>query len=497
MPLNDSTEYRRKPGVAGPGGFYPSDPFQLRNQVERYINTADLIVEEPPFCLIAPHAGYIYSGPVAGWAYRQILNREYDTVVLLAPSHFDAFPFAAILSEGVYETPLGDIEVDSVFAREIATVGGEVAGLSEKGHFSTDDTPAEHSLEVQLPFLQVAIRDFRIVPIVIGSPGWNLSRKLGSAIARVIGDRDVLVVASSDLSHYHEYNKAYSLDKEILKLVEAGDAEEIASGCQKRELEACGGSSIAAALHASKLMGFKRTVVLRYATSGDVKGGYKDKVVGYMAAASYRGVNQNREVQKTQKRKTTEFRSGIEFTHDEKKALISLARSSIESSVRKVPFKMDESTEITPNLLEKRGVFVTLRSNNRLRGCIGNLAPVEPLYDLVVNVARQSAFNDPRFDPVAKSELGKLEIEITVLGPMERVHSPKDIIVGRHGLLIRYGGLQGLLLPQVAVEQNWNREKLLSNVCLKAGLPSDTWKDAQAELFIFTADHFSDRNSKR
>ncbi len=492
MTFNDSTEFRRTPGVAGPNSFYPSDPFQLRNQVERYTNAADLIVDEPPFCLIAPHAGYVYSGPVAGWAYRQVLNREYDTVIVIAPSHVEAFPFAAILPSGVYETPLGDIQVDSVLAREIATAAGEVVGLSEKGHISVNTAQVEHSLEVQLPFLQVALGEFNLVPIVIGTSGWRISRRLGSAIARSVGDRDILVVASSDLSHYRSYESAYNIDREMIRLVEKGDAEAIANGCEKREVEACGGAPIATALHAGNLLGYKRTIVLRYATSGDVKGGLKDRVVGYMAAASYRGANIKGTPLDEILKETDAVGCGLDFTERERKDLLLLARISVESSVRNVPFKMDESIEITSNLLEKRGVFVTIRSGSVLRGCIGNLTPMEPLHELVVDVARQTALSDPRFNPIMASELGRINLEITVLGPMVKVKSPNEVIVGRHGLFIRYGGYQGLLLPQVAVEQNWNREKFLTNVCMKAGLQSDTWKNEDVELFIFTAEHFSE-----
>ncbi len=498
MSRDETEEFRRRPAAAGATRFYPSDPKLLREVVTGYINEAELLGEEEIFGLIAPHAGYVYSGPVAGWAYRQVSGRRYETVIVLAPSHFEPFSFASVMPRGVYRTPLGDVQVDERLAHALSDKGKDWIQLSLQGHTVTGGM-GEHSLEVQLPFLQVALGEFKLVPVVIGGVDWELCLLLGQALAEAIDDGDVLVVASSDLSHYHSYDQAYRLDSQVIERVEALDARGLAEGCRSRELEACGAAPISALLTAAELIGAKQVRILRHRTSGDVKGGMRDQVVGYLAAAIYRGEADSDLESADEQTKTDqvlnpgEQGSGLQLTEDDKETLLRLARQALEDTLADDK-KGTSSQPATPSstLNEIRGMFVTLKANNRLRGCIGQLGPAVPLHQLVGQVALQAAFEDPRFPPLSPAELPRVTLEITILGPLRAASRPEEVIPGEHGVLIRRGSQQGLLLPQVATEQGWDRKQLLENTCLKAGLSPDTWRDPETRIMIFTADNFAE-----
>lgn len=278
--------YLRPPAVAGSYGFYPSKPDVLRSDVQNYINKAKLFGASRPFGLISPHAGYVYSGHVAGWAYRQIVDFSYKTVIVISPSHFIPLSSVSVMPEGAYQTPLGNVEVDSELAAQLVKSGGGSIELSMTGHTNHKWESAEHALEVQLPFLQVVLGDFKLVPVIIGNTGWRLCKQLGKALADVVND-DALIVASSDLSHFHPYKRAIAIDQNVISAIKAGDAHAVAEGCRTGAFEACGGAPIASLLFAAKEKKKNQIEILRHANSGDVTGVQKDKVVGYLAAAVY------------------------------------------------------------------------------------------------------------------------------------------------------------------------------------------------------------------
>lgn len=494
----------RHPAVAGPGGFYPEDPATLQGMVSDYLRQAELIVEGPVFGLISPHAGYVYSGPVAGWAYRQVQDRSYSTVIVLAPSHMISFPYASVMASGSYITPLGEIPIDEELTSRLIEGGGDPVQASDYGHMAKAPYPAEHSLEVQLPFLQVAIGDFKLVPVVIGVTDWNVCQALGRALAECT-DEGVLIVASSDLSHFHGYDEAYRLDGEVIEKIRAMDAQGLAEGCRKRELEACGGAPISALMVAADLTGARQVEILRHKTSGDVSGGMRDQVVGYLAVsigfAKEEGAGETDSYAEDKAEmavEESESGSGLIFTGKEQEYLLSLARQAVSESLLDKPLPLSPSPGFRRGskggvLNEKRGIFVTLKKRGQLRGCIGNLSPSEPLGELVQQVACQSAFEDPRFPPLGEDELEHVHFEITVLGKMvEAKKVYNELVVGKHGLLIRQGFYQGLLLPQVAVELGWDKKRFLEGVCQKAGLPNNAWRKRDARVFLFTADCFGE-----
>ncbi|MGB9604524.1 MAG: AmmeMemoRadiSam system protein B, partial [Bryobacteraceae bacterium] len=472
----------RQPAAAG--GFYPADPKELARMVDELLAGAQPPeLAGAPVALVAPHAGYMYSGAVAAHAYALLKGRKYERVVVISPSHIDAFGFAAIYDGDAYVTPLGTIPVDKAFAARLVRAGSGLQ-LSARGH-ETRGQRGEHALEVQLPFLQRVLGEFRLLPIVMGDQRYEACRALGVALAKTIQDSDTLIVASSDLSHYHRYEDAVRLDRRVLKAIEEWDYFTMARNFEQNIWEACGGGPIVAAMIAAERLGARQARVLKYANSGDVTGD-RSQVVGYGAVAF---------VKPLKKQVSGDGAAQAEFTlsEEEQKELLWLARKSVETVVRERRLYEGPAPR-WPALLEDRGAFVTLKKHGQLRGCIGYIFPMKPLYLTVRDVAAMAAVRDQRFPPVTTAELDQLEYEISVLSPLRHVLAVEEIVIGRHGLVIKRGEQEGLLLPQVATEQHWDRKTFLEETCLKAGLPPGAWRDPETDIFRFTAFVFGDRH---
>ncbi|MFO7928440.1 MAG: AmmeMemoRadiSam system protein B [Candidatus Humimicrobiaceae bacterium] len=261
------------------GSFYPGDKESLNEQIEEYLGNAKKLSIENIKALIAPHAGYIYSGQVAAHAYNQLAGSKYDTVFVIAPSHSEFFDFISIYP-GSYATPLGVLQIDSEKAERLKN-GSEIIRFSSSGHNN------EHSLEVQLPFIQYMLGDVPIVPITIGNQNYRNSKLLGETISTLFGNENILIVASTDLSHYHPYDAAVSLDKKAVQLIKDYNTETLAEEFSGKNLEMCGGGPVIAAMTAAKAMGANKSKVLEYKNSGDVVGDMS-AVVGYLSAVLYK-----------------------------------------------------------------------------------------------------------------------------------------------------------------------------------------------------------------
>lgn len=286
MEANLKPEDIRHPAVAG--SWYSDDPIELRRELEGYmVEAADFDLDNI-IALISPHAGYVYSGPVAAYSYKLLKGKHYDVVVVIAPSHVEAFPYAAIYGRGGYDTPFGIIPVDVELANEIASKDGAVK-ISDHGHRQEQYGRQEHSLEIQLPFLQVVLGDFKLVPIVMGDQSPTTVHGLAKALASALKGKNALMVASSDLSHFHPYDEANRIDAGIVDSVEEYNFEQLLTDLQRNKVEACGGGPICAVMEAAKELGAGYSRVLRHANSGDVAYGDKRQVVGYLAAAFYKG----------------------------------------------------------------------------------------------------------------------------------------------------------------------------------------------------------------
>ena len=474
-------EQIRQAAVAG--AFYPKDPSELAAMVDGFVAQAKVPAQKGRIvALVAPHAGYPFSGAVAGHSYALLKGRPTHRVVVIAPSHFEAFSFTSVYDGDAYATPLGNIAIDKEFARRLAHMNPEIK-LSSHGHVPTVDG-AEHALEVQLPFLQRTLGDFQLVPIIMGDQSYEASRALGVALSELIRGTDTLIVASSDLSHYHPYDQAVSIDGKTLNAIGEYDYLTLSDNFQTRTWEACGGAPIVAAMIAAERLGATRAKVIKYANTGDVTGD-RSRVVGYSAVAMV-------EEESGRVRETPKF----SLTSAEKRQLLEIARKSVESIVSKNKV-YQLPANLPASLVQDRGAFVTLKENGELRGCIGYTVAMQPLAQTVRDVAAFAALRDTRFRPVAGSELSQLKYEVSVLSPMRRVSDVSQIKIGEHGLMIVKGRTRGILLPQVALEEHWDRNTLLDETAMKAGLPAKAWRDKDADLFMFTAVVFGETETSR
>lgn len=472
---NRDLETARPPAVAGT--FYPADASELTKMVDGFLAQASPAPALEVVALISPHAGYVFSGGVAAHSYAALKGRKIERVVVIAPSHYEAFPFSAVYDGAAYLTPLGRVPVDRAFAAQLAK-SSRLIQLSSRGH-GTSGKRGEHALEVQLPFLQRVLGQFQLVPIVMGGQSYESCRALGVRLAGMITGPETLIVASSDLSHYHPYADAVRMDRKTLKGVEDWDYLSMSQNFEHRIWEACGGGPIIAAMIAAERLGAREARILKYANSGDVTGD-RSRVVGYGAVALVRA-----------KARRSAASAAFSLTREERQWLLKIARDSVQAAV-----KAGSLADCSPGgfaaLARERGAFVTLRVQGRLRGCVGYTAPSKPLCETVRDVAALAAMRDRRFRPVIVQELGALEYEISVLSPLRRVLDISQIRVGRDGLVLRLGEREGLLLPQVPVDEGWDRPAFLEGLCQKAGLPQHAWKDGDADLFSFTALVFGD-----
>jgi AmmeMemoRadiSam system protein B/AmmeMemoRadiSam system protein A len=469
-PQTVGQENVRQTAVAG--GFYPADPKTLSAMIDDMLaHASPPPINDPILAVVAPHAGYQFSGPVAAYTYAALKGRKFSRVVVIAPSHYEAFDFTSVFDGDAYATPLGIVHVDKAFAKQLAKMSPTIR-LSNQGHIPTPKG-AEHALEVELPWLQRVLGDFELVPVVMGDQSYENSRALGVALAKVIQGSDTLIVASSDLSHYHPYDEAVKIDHKTLNALQAWDYFSMSRNFDARVWEACGGAPIVAAMIAAERMGANQALVLKYANSGDTTGDHS-RVVGYSADVFL----------KTPSGKAVEPQFSL--SGREKNELLALARKSVEHAVREKK-RFEPAASASELLNQERGAFVTLRKSGELRGCIGYTSAAKPLYMTVRDTATLAALRDPRFQPVSASELPQIDYEVSVLSPLRRVLDIRQIKVGQHGLLMKNGAYEGLLLPQVPVDEKWDRQRFLEETCAKAGMRSGCWKDENTDIFMFTA----------
>ncbi len=430
-------------------------------------------VDGAPLALIVPHAGYVYSGPVAAAGFRQLEQGEYDIAVIIAADHQSPLSNPiSVWAEGGFETPLGVVPVDVELA----------AALLEADPRITFDPAAhgyEHPIEIELPFLQRVCPGCALAPVLMGADDEETVQALSDALLAVLPGRRAVVIASSDLSHYPSREDALRVDSATLAAIETGDpaavratiAETMAAGVPNLATCACGEGPILVAMRVAAGLGADTITVLRYANSADSPYGDEKQVVGYGAVMFW-------------------HYEPPELTARREEELLTLARSTLAAYLENGSIPPYETQD--PVLARRSGVFVTLKEGGALRGCIGHTWADLPLYRAVQEMAVAAATQDPRFPPMTAEELDRVTIEISVLSPFHRVTDISQIEVGVHGLVILKEGRQGLLLPQVPVEEGWDREAFLEGLCQKAGLPEDCWQDG-ATLYAFTAVVFGER----
>jgi MEMO1 family protein len=512
------------------GTWYSADPRELAAAIDRHLTRGQPLSEiatQPPIAILAPHAGHRFSGDAAGAAFRLLEGaggQHIQRVILLGPSHHQAFSGASILTVDRYETPLGAIPIDIAVAQ----------ALLEHPRFHTrpDAHRSEHCLEIELPFLQRVLRHpFRIVPILVSNldtVGW---RDLAGALAQHI-DAHTLIVISSDFCHYggrfgylpfedDPDRNLRRLDKGALAPILARDPAALAAYKRDTDITVCGLRPIGVLLELLR-QPQAQTVwggcapegrVLDYYRSADLIGDF-DGSVSYASVAFFpagsllpgdvypemlRDVQpwgQERAGEPNMDAPTPHADARLTITEAERRFLLNLARQTLERKLsgQDLPDPETLPEDVSPRTMETVcGVFVTLNKNHQLRGCIGHIVGRESLVQGVISNAVSAALRDPRFPAVELDELDRIQIEISVLTPLRRVSDPGEIEVGRHGVVLERAGQRAVFLPQVATEWGWDRPTLLERLSIKAGLPRDAWRQ-DTEFHVFEAIVFEEQS---
>jgi hypothetical protein len=471
------------------GPWYPSDPLQLQKMLDGFF--AGLPAPEKGILvrgIIAPHAGFQYSGRCAAKAYGALSPAQgIRRVILMGSAHRTGFHGACVADYDAWATPLGTVAVDTEACRALA---------SRRLFRSDRDTMRfEHSLENQLPFLQKALgrEGFRIVPILFGQLGKSDFARMAAAIAPLV-DRHTLVVVSSDLSHYGE-NFGYTpfrgdlkanldkLDRGFIAPILSFDFDRLFSYHEKTGITACGFVPIGVLIHLFAKKKYSAALA-DYYRSGDLNGDYSTSVS--YAALLFSESNP--------------LLSPTGLGREEQLALLQLARTTLRDRFlgRTEPSDLEVRYAGRPGLARQAGVFVTLRKNGELRGCIGSIVGVEPLYRGVAANALHAAFDDPRFPPLREKELAGVAIEISVMSALQPVGDYRSIRLGTDGVIVRDGPAQAVFLPQVATETGWTLDEFLGHLCLKAGLARDAFRSSPTMKFhVFQAQVFSEEEFGR
>ena len=475
---NSLAEYRafaetvRNPVFAG--SFYPASTDELTQTIRHFTeqaakNSVGLPKNAKLRALTFPHAGYIYSGITAAHAALALNGRSFSKVILMGPDHRVGFRDAVISDADAFATPLGVVHLDPG--------AGELRKNFDVFKSVPESDRQEHSLEVVLPFLQFYLKDFTLIPIVMGPGNIDTYAKALESI----GFSDTLIVASSDLSHYLSYDEAKRKDKETLHMILTLQDKPFS----KLENAACGTIPIRVLMNLAQKHQW-RPMLIHYSNSGDTAGP-KNKVAGYAAIAFYQEAFMTKKTDQT-------------FDEEKGRILVKLARQTIGMQLKQEITETEdvESALDDPDFKVNRGTFVTLHKNGQLRGCIGSLTASEPLAESVRHNAVNAAFRDPRFSPLSADELAQVDIEVSILTepvPLE-YKDGEDLIaklrVKVDGVILRKGYSSATFLPQVW-DQLPNPRDFLSHLCRKAGLAPDAWQTTKLEVSTYQVEYFEEK----
>jgi hypothetical protein len=451
------------------GKFYPSSAAELKGLIQQYSDQAELdpsLAKRPGLkAVVMPHAGYIYSGPVAAYAIKLLQNKSFTKVFIIGPDHQVGFEGGAISDTEAYSTPLGKVSLHSNAKELLRNPLFKSVPASDR---------AEHSVEVEVPFLQQALGSFTMIPIVLSSAD---PQAVAESLMPYLDDT-TLVVISSDLSHYLHYQEAIQRDAQTISLIKNLDFHSLAAA----DNAACGKIPLLVLIYLSKKLGWE-PVQVKYANSGDTAGD-KDRVVGYAAMACFKTEDGGT------KQGSTQGLSGEEGQY-----LVSLAQNTITRYAQDKQCREINLSDVSSALRTECGAFVTLTKHGELRGCIGSLTAEKPLVECVRDNAINAAFSDPRFPPVTLSEIPDLHVEVSVLSPPQPLtyNGGEDLVKklrpGIDGVIIKKGYYQATFLPQVW-EQLPQVQDFLSRLCEKAGLSPDTWIRGDLQVFIYHVQAF-------
>jgi len=476
LPGND-----RKPAVAGK--FYAGDSVTLTKDLKTLFDNALPKQQSDVLAIISPHAGYVFSGEIAATAFNQIdENKDYTDIFVIGSSHSSYFDAASVYSEGNFITPLGTVQVDTALANKLIEENPIIKNYPDAHWF-------EHSLEVQLPFLQYKMKKpFRIVPIIIGTDNVAVCEKIAKTLAPYFNSRNLFVI-STDFSHYPDYKSAVMVDSLTAKAIESNSTKTLLETLKYNEkldipnlaTSLCGWSSVLTLLYITENLKNVKISKLDYKNSGDVPDyGDTSRVVGYNAMAVTGKIEKEQE---------------FSLTEADKKNLLEIARNTLTEYIKYGKTPVIETSGFSSTIKQNCGAFVTLHKDGQLRGCIGQFTAKKPLYITIQDMAKSASTEDYRFDKVTTDELGAIDIEISVLSPLKLIKSTDEIELGTHGIYIMKDGRGGTFLPQVATETGWTKEEFLGHCAQdKAGIGWTGWKDA--DIYIYTAIVFGEKDTK-
>ncbi len=481
--MTEETPLIRKPAVAGK--FYPANPIELSKAVASLFTEAQKIpLTGRPLAVIVPHSGFLYSGKIAARAFKLLEGEQFDNVVVIAPSNTVFFKGCSVYEGAGYETPMGVVEIEKELSEKIASINLSVY-LSNMGH-ATGPTRGEHSLEVQLPFLQVVLGKFKLIAIVMGEQEEDTARALGQALGSALSGTNTLIVAASNLSHFHSQKDAKAMDSLLQSAIQKFDPKALMDAIESGKAEASGGGAIAAALYAAKQLGGKDIRFLGYANSGETTG-QVDEVVGYMSAAiltsempgSFGPV---KSVRKNSPTKEEE----LELVEKHKEKLKEIVVSAITAKLK----DEDYSPAALKDLKFQRGAYVTIVVGGEPKGIAGRVKIRDPLYQAVADMAQAAATQGIESRALTESDLDSIEVKLFILSRIELVNDFSTIKIGIHGLMIKLDLHSSIFFPTELSEKGWDRKQCLERLCLKAGLPKNSYKDKSAQIFKFTAQEF-------
>ena len=461
----------REPKFAGK--FYPGTKDALNNKLEELFGGAKPKKNSQTHtrAIISPHAGYVFSGKVAASAFNQISeNAQYKKVFVIASSHQFLFGGASVCQQGNYKTPLGEIPVDH-------ETSSELYNASELFQHDAEPHQLEHSLEVQLPFLQYKLTtDYQLVPIILGTNNADDCKIIARVLAPYFTPENLFVI-STDFSHYPSYDDAMENDYETAAAITSNNPKKLLQVIEENKKKKishlatslCGWTSVLTLLYLTENKNLEYHKI-DYQNSGDARlYGDKDRVVGYWALS-------------------VAEKSDFSVSEIEKEELLRKAKYSIEHYLGTGNRANPKPPKTKGILNDEAGVFVSIYVNDELRGCIGNFAQGDTLNNLLQRVA-VSATRDHRFEHLKKDELDEMELEISVLSPLKKIDSVDEIELGKHGIYIKKGLNSGTFLPQVAKKTGWNLQEFLGHCARdKAGLGWEGWKDAK--IYTYEASVF-------
>ena len=480
------------------GTWYPGKAADLRRTIDDMLSQAKPPkVEGDPVAVLVPHAGLRYSGKVAACAFKVLKRHRYDRVIVLALSHRAGswYRGASVPARyTAYETPLGQIPVDQEACQKLLShkLFRDIAEADQR----------EHSLEIELPFLQRVLGDFKLVPVLMGNCQRHDYDPMARALLELFDDRTLLVV-STDFTHYGS-NYGYvpfteNVEKRLNELADAAltpilacDFDGFLRHVAETQDTICGRNAVSLLLRLLQLRGGAEGTLMGRDTSGHITGDFRNSVT-YLAVALTPAT-------------TTQpvpppapaSRPAARFSPAERSTLLRLARAAATTYLREGKRLDSRNGEynLTEAMLEPGAAFVTLKHDGQLRGCIGHVIAVGPLVDSVVGNAISAATRDMRFadNPITLEEMDSIDVEVSVMSPLERVDSTEDIVLGRDGVVLRLGQRQSLFLPQVADEAGWSKQMFLSRLAMKAGLPPRAWQHPDAVFHTFTAEVFGERH---